>query len=152
MNHVLDNPLGVSLGQLETQLETPVVPGELASWARRTLAALEDTCQVWQREVESAHRDLFQQIQEEDPVLEPQILHLRQKDEQNRLELKSVQDLAAQLADSAARNEPHERLLKGWVDQLTDRGLRLVISLRKQEVELTTWYAEALNRDRGVAD
>jgi hypothetical protein len=61
-------------------------------------------------------------------------------------------ELASNISVAAAKVEPDELTLAKARDHLVERGLSLVLRIRKQEAAVKTWYLEAFQRDRGVGD
>ena len=58
-----------ALIRFETQLETPVVPGELTTWLQAVAQTLSALLPVLCAHIESRHRELIEDIAEQDPGL-----------------------------------------------------------------------------------
>jgi hypothetical protein len=48
--------------------------------------------------------------------------------------------------------EPDEAKAQPHIQKLVDTSVALVTRVRKQDVALQTWFAEAFNRERGGGD
>jgi hypothetical protein len=141
-----------SLDRLETCLETPVVPGELPGWCDDAEHACMEVKSHLSREVAEIHPPLFEQIQAEDPALAPRVEEMCEIDKQLLTEVEQVAAYLDRLTEIAGEIEPDEAKVDEHVQRAVDRGLQLVLSVRKQDTALTTWYMEALDRDRGTVD
>jgi hypothetical protein len=56
------------------------------------------------------------------------------------------------LTEHASDFEPDEAKLKQHIALLTKEGNELIQRVKKQHLAVVTWFHEAFNRDRGVAD
>lgn len=152
-NHQHDeSDLKQALEQLESCLETPLVPGELRSWLQTVQSPLERCCRVFQREVEESHRDLLEGILRSDMGLAHRVEAMRTADQQLIASWQELEHQLAALRDLAVEGEHNETRLSEPLAHFTQCAIELVIEVRKQEAALTTWYLESLNRDRGNAD
>lgn len=140
------------LDGLEQQLETPVVPGELESWTGEAQLAMARLAHALRHRVEDVHDEQLAEIAAEDAELVIRVEALRGEDEALLEEVDRLRSRAAKLNEAAPRAEPNERRLGRGVDAFVEEALAFVIRVRKQEVALRTWYQEAFQRDRGVAD
>jgi hypothetical protein len=150
--NIEDDTLGQALQKLESNLETPVVPGELTSW----VSNLRESCDIVGRLLHDAltnsHEERFRQIQEQDPELSARVKQLRDEDEQLIHDFEAfarqVTDLDEKNLDRIA-NQPHA---DEHLAEMTECGLAFVIRARTQETALSTWHMEAFQRDRGLGD
>jgi len=141
-----------ALATLEKCLETPVVPGELPEWAERAQAACRDVESHLKREIDEVHPEMFRQIRGEDPGLAPRVDDLREEDKNLLEKMGRVASYLDRLRPAAGAVEPEENRMEEYVQKAVDAGLELVLAVRKQETAISTWYMEALERDRGRAD
>jgi len=146
-----DQDLRSVLETFETRLDTPIISGELAAWASAVSKAWSDVAAQVQRSCER-HRDQFQQMATEDPELLPIVQQLQAEDDAIRQQIRKLTDEVNRVARRAEQVEPHEGELDPQVEALRDRGVAFLNRVRKQEVAVQTWFLEAFNRDRGVAD
>lgn len=146
------NELLAALARLETSLETPIVPGELANWCQTARQECEEVDRLLRQQITAVHRDLLQQILREDPGLAARVDELRQADLRLLEQSEAVRASFERLCKAAAGMEPDEARLEGSPQEVVDEGLQFVLAVRKQETALTTWYVEAFERDRGVVD
>ena len=147
-----EQQLRKALENLESCLETPVLPGELSSWVvnlEQSLLALEP---LLARQLESVHAGDFAAILEEDTSLAARVETLRSTDQSLLSEFVSVSQAAVQLAAKADCAESDEGACKDAVEQLIEAGIGFVIDVRKQESAIRTWVMEAYGRDRGAVD
>ncbi|MEQ8786933.1 MAG: hypothetical protein RIC55_11565 [Pirellulaceae bacterium] len=144
--------LEAALDVLEAALEKPLVPGELQSWleyAGQAFSKLEDPLRA---HIEQEHSQQFADISKQDAEMLQRVEQLRAVDQQL---LEQYDRLARQVDGIDTKlEEDHETetRLDPIVERFADHGLKLVIDIRKQESAVTTWYLEAFQRDRGVAD
>jgi len=143
--------LETALNRFETQLETPVVPGELPAWLQsleRTLTKLNPL--LYTRIAE--HQLQFDEMAKQDPGLIPRVEQLSGEDPgilaEAGQQLKMISPLVRH-SDKLERDVAHSA---NALERSVQRGLKLVIRIRKQETAISTWYMEAFDRDRGVAD
>lgn len=140
------------LDRFETCLETPVIPGELSNWSQDASAALESVMQEFNKQVVGTHAAIFTDIVNQDPELHNQVDEMREFDEQLKSQIGDLEKDVRALAEYADYAEPNEVQVESHLAGTIERGLKFVIAARKQEHALTTWYLEAFERDRGVAD
>lgn len=141
-----------SLATFETCLETPLVPGELESWAENARKSLEQVAPRLRDVIDNNHGPVLKQIVSEDPGLQGRVDDLRVGDAECIAELESVTRTFETLDEIAAAIEPDETKLKQQLDELIEQGLKFVIQVRTQVVSVRTWLQEAFDRDRGVVD
>ncbi len=77
-----NNTLDTSLARLEECLETPIVPGELPTWAGQTSQALAETGEHMRRHIQTEHEEVFAQIATEDAELLRRVELLQQEDDE----------------------------------------------------------------------
>jgi transcriptional regulator of aromatic amino acid metabolism len=141
-----------ALDAVEAALEKPVVPGELQSWLENASAAFSNLEAPLRDRIAETHSKQFTEISEQDTEMLQRVERLREEDVKL---LEQYNRLARQVAGIDFKlEEDHqtETRLDPIVDRMADHGLKLVIDIRKQESAITTWYVEAFQRDRGIAD
>jgi uncharacterized protein (DUF3084 family) len=146
-----DQALRSVLETFETRLATPIVSGELADWSDALSKAWTDAAIPLQRSGQR-RQDQFKQIAAEDSELLPRVQQLQAEDDAIRHDIHKLTDQVKSLAQRARQVEPHEGKLDPEVEALRDLGVAFLNRVRRQEVAVQTWFLEAFNRDRGVAD
>jgi hypothetical protein len=147
-----ENGLKNALAKFETCVETPVVPGELARWTEDARQAFDDVARCLREETHSSHLKLLGEMARQDAEMQERVQQLGQCEKQLMCDLETVELKLAQLADRSAAVEPDEAKMRQPIADFVDLSLAFVLSARKQDTAIATWYAEAFNRDRGVAD
>ncbi|MCA9188267.1 MAG: hypothetical protein R3E01_32850 [Pirellulaceae bacterium] len=140
------------LRDLETSLESPVVPGELASWAANVRQAAEDVGESLESSVQSAHQRLYQEITAEDDDMTVRVEQLEAEDCGLITDYAGFAQNAAGLCHATDSGKLNELELEKAQEALVDKGIAFVIRARTQEAAIATWYGEAFFRDRGVVD
>lgn len=144
--------LDVLLAALEHCLDIPVVPGELPNWSADVAEAAAALDPALRRLLDEVHPEQYERIAEDDPELLPRVALLKVTDRQLAAELDWVRAQSERLDRYADEIEPSENRVAKQVDELVERGLKLISSVRRQVTAVSTWQAEALYRDRGEAD
>lgn len=145
-------PLDEAISQLETALDTPLVGGELPDWCDTAVTACSDVVAELEREIDESHAPLLEQIFAEDPELAPRVEQMKQTDQELLKESVVLKQQLAGMCNAAGAVEPDEVRVADRVEYTIEAGVQLINAIRRQEVTLSTWHAESLNRDRGVAD
>lgn len=140
------------LDRFESCLETPAVPGELSDWFQETNDVLHEVARQFGEQVHGTHAGILQDILNEDPELHSRVTEMREVDERLRTELIELKSRIRALTEYADQTDVEETQLHSQLESIIERGLKFVIDARKQEHALTTWYMEAFERDRGIAD
>lgn len=140
------------LADLEEALEVPLVAGELTAWTSRVANSARIVHSVLTEHLAQAHREDFATMAQQDLEMATCIDNMKAEDATIRLESEHFMELASNVAAAATRAEPDELALEKAREHLVDRGLALVLRIRKQEAAVRTWYIEAFQRDRGVGD
>lgn len=150
---VEQNPeLAAALEQLEQRLETPIVPGELASWIEEVAPAWRRAESLLRLQVTTTHPKLLNEIMRQDQGLATRVAQLQQADAGLIRQMDDVRQIVDELRTTVDHLEPDEKLAEDATVNLVEKGLQVVIAARKQEVAMSTWYVEAFERDRGVVD
>jgi hypothetical protein len=144
--------LRAALDAFETSLAVPIVAGELDEWSQQVRTAWAEASAEVHRQLTQLHPAQLKQIAKEDPELSTQVDLLRAEDaalEEDRACLDGVIERLARLVPMV---EPNERIFHEYHAQLQKDGVDFITRVKKQQVALQTWFQEAFNRDRGVAD
>jgi hypothetical protein len=141
-----------AIEEFETSLMTPIVSGELAAWSDQVRNSWTKLCPKIENQLSTLHPKQYQQIAKEDPELLSQVERMKAEDQAIEEQLQKLNHLIRRLTDVAPKAEPDERKATQPNSQLVDDGIALLNRMKKQEIAVRTWYMEAFNRDRGVAD
>lgn len=147
-----EHDLRAALDEFETSLAIPVVSGELDAWSQQVRAAWAKVSAQVQRHLTQLHPKQLKQIGQEDPELLTQVDNMQAEDaalEEGRVCLDGIIERLARLAPKV---EPDERKFHEYQAQLQKDGVDFLSRVKKQQVAMQTWFQEAFNRDRGVAD
>jgi len=140
------------LDSLESALETPVVPGELVAWAGEAAAQAAAFQILLNKRLQVEHARDYERIDKDDPTLIARTEQLAREDEALKSDYDEfVTDIRA-LNEDVEGFEPDESAASERVEAMVQRGLDLVIRIRRQELAVKTWFSEAAVRDRGVKD
>ncbi len=144
--------LTAALETLEQRLETPIVPGELASWVEEAVPAWDRAEAQLRSHVETMHPKQLKEILRQDRGLAARVEQIQQADADLLQQIGQVRQIVNKLRAAADDLEPDEKPAEDATTALVDQGLQMVIAARKQEAAISTWYVEAFERDRGVVD
>lgn len=140
-----------SLQSFETNLVTPVVPGELATWIAAVRASCEHVGEALRAE-QTAHKSMFDEMRKQDPELLPRVEDLRQEDEEIRGVFDSLLRKISALARLPAEQVENRPAGDEQISHVSEQGLALIRRVRTQEAAVSTWHMEAFQRDRGLGD
>lgn len=147
--------LQAALEIFESSLESPVVPGELDQWLTTAGGGLRNLKEALQDRVQHVHPEQLEDIRQQDPELADRVQHLEEVDHKLLKQfdelVRRVEELRSRLQKNGASSGLESRVARS-VERLGEQGLKFVIDVRKQEAALTTWFMEAFDRDRGIAD
>ena len=153
MSSLEDEPtLEVALERLMQAFSTPVVPGELVSWAETAVAASRRVESALADQIKTIHPGLFDQIAQEDPELLTHVEHMRSEDEAQLAAAEHLAAKAEQIQKAADAVEPREDVMEEAIERFNEAALELFAQINKQEAAIATWLQEALQRDRGPVD
>ncbi len=140
------------LAELEVTLSTPRLSGELSEWSQRVCQAAQGLASVLEVELAQLRQEQFQVLLAEDTSLACRVDEIKAADEANRRVSREIAEQLCGIASETAARSDAETEFQSQVAELAEAGLRLVVDVRKQETAMNTWYQEAFQRDRGVAD
>ena len=141
-----------ALEAFETSLATPVVSGELAVWTESVRKAWNELSTQVHYHAGHLHPRQYQQIAGEDPEMHACVEKLKAEDEKIEQDREALTRLTTRIAEHAPKFERDEEKIRSHTQHLIDTGIPFVARVRKQEIAIQTWFMEAFNRDRGVAD
>jgi hypothetical protein len=144
--------LNDALAKLETALLTPVVSGELESWARAVQEATETLAQRLPSYLKSVLHPEYAEIARSDPELLSRVEQLIAEDQNVVLEQDAFRSRVNEFARRAAQIKKDEAQVTGERTKLEQEGLALVLRIKRQRTAADTWLAEAHYRDRGPVD
>jgi hypothetical protein len=144
--------LNEALSKLETALLTPVVSGELGSWAAAVEKAFRGLSQSLLPFLESVLHPQYAEIARTDSELLPRVQQLIADDRQVLAEQATFGARLSDFVRRAGQIKKHESRVAAEREQLEQEGISLILKIRKQRAAADTWLGEALYRDRGPVD
>lgn len=147
-----DTELKTALDAFEKALLTPIISGDLGVWFEHLQSTSDDAAEKLRREVTDFHPEEFEEIGNQDPELLSQIDRLREEDCAILSAFDKFRHTVERAVQQSPKLEPDEEKALKLTTALVNEGVMLVARIRKQEVTLQTWYAEAFTRDRGPVD
>lgn len=149
---VTEKEVFARLEELERAVYVPIVSGEATQWLDAVAQAVKQVEETVCGFYRTAHPELLRQIAEQDPEQAPRVQALEQEDEDICAAVHAVVELAEKLQATSESIEPDERRMAGAAQELSDRSIAQVQRIRKHETVISTWFTEALLRDRGPVD
>jgi hypothetical protein len=147
-----ESDLKTALTSLETSLATPIISGELADWVEDLQKAWDEASAQIHYAIHHLHPRTYEEMGKQDAELLPRMELLRGEDQAIKDDRERIGGLIARDVKLVPTLEPDEGRAYSYLKPLIDEGLAFVLRVRKQEVALETWLAEAFNRDRGSVD
>jgi len=144
--------LNEALANLETALLTPVVSGELASWAHAAQEAMDALSQRLPSYLKSVLHPQFAEIAKSDPELLTKIEQLIAEDQNVVLELDALRSRLNEFVKRVAEIQKDEARLASERAKVEQDGIALIVRIKRQRVAADTWLTEATYRDRGPVD
>jgi hypothetical protein len=141
-----------ALTAFETSVTTPIVSGELSDWIEKARKTWGNCSAQVRMHIRDLHPRQFEQIGEADAALFRQVELLRADDERIEAERENLDHSVSRMSDWLPKLGPDEAKAQPHVENLMERGIAFVARVRKQEVAVQTWFAEAFNRERGGGD
>ncbi len=148
----IDSELSDALVRLETALLTPVVSGELTSWAQSAQAALDAVARILPSFLRDVLHEQYAEIAKTDEELLRRVQQMIGEDQQLVTELASYRRRFSAFAEAAALVKKHESKVAEQRDALEQDGVALIVRIKKQRAAADAWLAEAVYRDRGAVD
>jgi hypothetical protein len=144
--------LNETLANLETALLTPVVSGELESWARTAQQAATELEKRLPPYLRSVLHPQYAEIARSDSELLSRVEQLIAEDQNLLLEQSAFCDRMNSFAARAAQVKKDEAQVTAERTQLEQEGIGLIVRIKRQRAAADTWLAEANYRDRGPVD
>jgi len=144
--------LNETLATLETALLTPVVSGELESWARTAQQAATELEKRLPPYLRSVLHPQYAEIARSDSELLSRVEQLIAEDQSLLLEQSAFCDRMNSFVARAAKVKKDEAQVSAVRTQLEQEGLDLIVRIKRQRAAADTWLAEANYRDRGPVD
>jgi len=144
--------LNETLAKLETALLSPVVSGELESWASTAEEASTLLAQRLPAYLNSVLQPDYAEIAKSDPELLSKVEKLIAEDQNVVLELDAFRKHINDFARRASQIKKDEAQVATDRTKLEQEGLALILRIKRQRATADTWLAEANYRDRGPVD
>jgi len=144
--------LNETLATLETALLTPVVSGELESWARTAQQVATELEKRLPPYLRSVLHPQYAEIARSDSELLPRVEQLIAEDQNLLLEQSAFCDRMNSFAARAAQVKKDEAQVAAERTQLEQEGIGLIVRIKRLRAAADTWLAEANYRDRGPVD
>jgi hypothetical protein len=145
------NGLRGALEALETALATPLVPGEHVAWTEALAEKWTAAVPLIRQRLEE-HETQYAEMLEVDQEIFARVDLLRQEDQAIATDLDGLEPIFARLQAKTPVAERDEARTERDRQAMVDGGIALVVRVRKHDIALQTWFAEAFNRDRGPVD
>ena len=144
------------LESLEELLESPLVPGEMRVWLEGVRDELRDLEKSFAAQRGRSHRAQFDEIEQTDGEMFSLTEKLREEDDAIASEISRLASTFATAVSTVEtveeRPQNDEGQVASVIPPLVADALALVIRIRMQEKAIATWFVEAFQRDRGIAD
>lgn len=147
-----DSALKSALAKLETALLTPVVSGELESWARNVQEAATALAESLPAFLTSVLHPQYAEIAKDDAELLPRVQQLISEDQNVLLEQDDFRQRVARFLSLTTQFKKDESRLAADRTSLEQEGIDLTLRIKRQRAAADTWLAEAAYRDRGPVD
>ena len=142
-----------ALDAFETNLETPIIPGEFGRWSQYVQESWPTVAALVRQEIKSTHRKQLEDIAKQDSEMLAVVKQIQKEDIEITRELDEVGGMVDRLA---AQAPTLERTPGDTQDSaaapIIKRGIDFITRVKTQQVAVRTWLSEAFNRERGVGD
>ena len=146
------NELNDALTKLETALLTPIVSGELESWARSVQEATNMLSERLPTYLKAVLHPEYAEIARADPELLSRVEHLVAEDHNLVLEQDAYRTRINDFVKRASHLKKDEAQGAAERNKTEQEGLDLILRIKRQRTVADTWLAEANYRDRGPVD
>jgi hypothetical protein len=147
-----DHDLTDALTRLETALLSPVVSGELESWASTVEEATTELTARLPPFVSNVLHPQYAEIAKSDAELLSRVEQLIAEDQNVILDLEALRTQVGDFAKRAARIKKDEAQVADQRLKLEQQGIAFIVRVKRQRAAAGTWMAEANYRDRGPVD
>jgi hypothetical protein len=141
-----------ALTRLETALLSPVVSGELESWAKSVEEATTVLAERLPPYVTSVLHPQYAEIAKTDSELLSRVEQLIAEDQNVLLELEALRKEVQDFAKRASQIKKDEAQATDQRLKLEQKGIEFIVRVKRQRAAADTWMAEANYRDRGPVD
>jgi isopentenyldiphosphate isomerase len=141
-----------ALEAFEEALLTPIVSGELPTWAENVKSAWARASAQIHYHVRQLHPRQYEEIAAQDPELLPRIEVLKQEDGAVEQRRKELDEVILRVTTHIPELEPDEAKAARFTQELIGSSIQFIASVRKQSLAVQTWFSEAFTRDRGAVD
>jgi septal ring factor EnvC (AmiA/AmiB activator) len=149
--HIEQSEFDKSLEAFESQLATPLVPGEVLQWSDLTAKATEQLRRVLETR-RAEYEAQLKEIAAQDAEMLRRVEQLQTLRDDVFKRFEQLDRLIAAIKKPVDIDEDREAKMRPAIEKLSADGLALAIDVRKLDREIATWYVEAFQRDRGVVD
>jgi hypothetical protein len=147
-----DNVLRAALAALETSVTAPVVSGDMADWAEKVGKSWTEASTQVHFQLKHSHPRQFEEIASADAALLRQVELMCTEDEAIEADREELSQTISRMTQHIPKMEPDEAKARPHIEALMDQAVSFIARVRKQEVAIQTWFAEAFNRERGGGD
>lgn len=144
--------LNGALTQAETSLLTPVVSGELETWARTLQEATQLVSERLPTYLKSVLHPEYAEIAKTDPELLTRVEQLIAEDQSLLVDQDGFRTEVNEFVKRATQIKKDEVQVAAERSKLEQKGLALILRIKRQRAAADTWLAEANYRDRGPVD
>jgi hypothetical protein len=144
--------LNEALGNLETALLTPVIAGELESWARVAQEATAALAERLPAFLKSVLHPQYAEIAKSDAELLPRVQQLIAEDQKVVVKQDAFRTQVSDFVKLASETKKDEARASAERMKLEQEGLDLILCIKRQRAAASTWLSEANYRDRGPVD
>ena len=141
-----------ALTRLETALLSPVVSGELESWAKTVEEGATALSERLPPYVTNVLHPQYAEIAKSDSELLTRVEQLIAEDQNVLLELEAFRNHVNAFAQRASQIKKDEAQAADSRLKLEQKGLEFIVRVKRQRAAADTWLAEAAYRDRGPVD
>ncbi len=147
-----EGELNEALSKLETALLTPVVAGELESWARTAQDAATLLAERLPAFLKSVLHPQCAEIAKSDSELLTRVEQLVAEDQKVALEQDAFRTHLNDFAKLASQIKKDEARATAERTKLEQEGIEMILRIKRQRAAASTWLAEANYRDQGPVD
>jgi hypothetical protein len=152
MDQAHENELRAALTSFETNVTRPVVSGELSDWVEEAAKSWKDASAHIHFQMKHIHPRQLDEISKTDPALLRQVELMHDEDDAIEVAREKLNQTMSRMAQHIPKMEPDEAKALPHIQSLMDEAVSFIARVRKQEVALQTWFAEAFNRELGGGD
>jgi hypothetical protein len=144
--------LNDALAQAETALLTPVVCGELQTWATTAQETTQLVAERLPAYLKYVLHPEYAEIAKTDPELLSRVEQLITEDQSLLVDQDAFRTEVNEFAKRTSNIKKDEAQVAAERSKLEQNGLALILRIKRQRAAADTWLAEAAYRDRGPVD